>query len=159
MPFKSTGILITYVALLIACTSSNRSSIPEADFYVQEGVSFGLRVGDTVGVITQSAINLVRFDLIREDSRCPMDVECVTAGFASVTITVQTALNVREVQFEMPPEGGVEVVVGPGEGEFDNELTLTFTGLLPPAMDGVEIGQLEYVLEGSGQQTAGLPTL
>lgn len=157
MPFKSTGILISYVALLVACTSSNQSSIPEADFYVQEDAPFGLRVGDTVGIVTQNAINLVRFDLVRSDSRCPVDVECPQAGSAILAITVQTALNVREVEFEMPPQGEVQVVVGPGEGEIDNELTLTFTELGPPAMEGVEIDQLQYDLRGSGKQTAGLP--
>lgn len=159
MPFKSTGILISYVTLLVACTSSNQTSIPEADFYVRENVAFGLRVGDTVGIVTNSAVNLVRFDLVRSDSRCPVDVECPQAGSAVLVITVQTALNVREIEFEMPPQGEVQVVVGPGEGEADNELTLTFTELRPPAMDGVEIEQLQYELEGSGQETAGLPIL
>jgi aconitase B len=148
VPFKSTRILVIYVALLVGCTSSNQSSIPEADFYIQENSPFGLRVGDTVGIVARSAIDLVRFNLVQEDSRCPVDVECPQAGAAVILLTVQTALNVQELQLDMPPDGEVTLEV--------QELTLVFTRLTPPAMDGVEIEQLQYQLIGRGFQSRDL---
>jgi hypothetical protein len=148
VPFKSTGILITYVALLMACTPSNTASTPDADFFVDEGQLFGLRVGDTVGVVTQTAVPLLRFNLVTSDSRCPADVECVTAGFATLVVTVQTALDVQERELVMPPEGKVTIEV--------EEMTFTFTELRPPAAEGIVIDQLLYDLTGSGEQTRDL---
>ncbi len=148
MPFKSTGILVTYVALLVACTPSNNVSAPDADYFVNEGDLFGLRVGDTVGVVTETAVPLLRFNLVTSDSRCPADVECVAAGFATVVVTVQTALDVHERELQMPPEGEVTIEV--------EEMTFTFTELRPPAADGIVIEQLQYDLSGSGEQTRDL---
>ena len=148
MPFKSTGILIIYVILLVACTQGNTASTPNADFFVDEGEQFGLRIGDTVGIVTQDAVPLLRFNLVTNDSRCPIDVECVTAGFATVIVTVQTTLDVQERVLQIPAEGEATIDV--------EEMTFTFTELRPPAAEGIVIDQLLYALVGSGEQTRDL---
>ena len=122
---------------LVACTPSNNVSAPDADYFVNEGDLFGLRVGDTVGVVTETAVPLLRFNLVTSDSRCPADVECVAAGFATVVVTVQTALDVHERELQMPPEGEVTIEV--------EEMTFTFTELRPPAADGIAIDRATSV--------------
>lgn len=122
--------------VLAACTSGTNTQLPDADFFVSEGQPFLLRVGDTAGVAAPTAFVLVRFDGILSDSRCPETVTCVTAGFATLSLTVQTALDVQNVTVDFPPDGDVEITV--------EEATLTLFQLDPPAEEGVEIPLLEY---------------
>jgi hypothetical protein len=122
--------------ILAACTSSS-TQLPDADFFVGAGQNFGLRVGDTAGVVTTTSIVLVRFNAVLDDSRCPEDVECVQAGFATVSLTVQTALEVTDTTLEVPPDGNVSVEV--------EEVTVDLIELRPPAQSGVTIDPLSYV--------------
>ena len=74
------------------------------------GESFALRVGESV-VVQQENLRL-RFDSVPQDSRCPRDVQCVTAGNARVRLEVtvgsappsivelNTAQEPREAQLE-----------------------------------------------------------
>ena len=131
-----TWILNISLFLLTACTGSTNTQLPDADFFVSEGQPFLLRVGDTAGVAAPAAFVLVRFDGILGDSRCPENTTCVTAGFATLSLTVQTALDVQNITVDFPPEGEVQVTV--------EEATLTLTQLDPPAQEGVEIPLLDY---------------
>lgn len=97
-----------------------------------------MQIGQTGGVVVTSAVVLVRFNGILDDSRCPVDVQCVTAGFATARLTVQTALNVRDVSLEIPPTGTVEQEV--------DEVTVVAVGLRPDAQSGVTINPLTYVI-------------
>lgn len=126
------------VAILWGCTGSSTSALPDADFFVPQGVPFQIRVGETVGVETPSTIVLVQMSDVLNDSRCPIDVTCIDAGFATVRLTVQTALAVQDVDIEVPPQGGTEAVV--------EEVTVTVLGLLPEAQEGVTIDLLDYVM-------------
>ncbi len=127
-----------FVLVLVACTSQGGSELPEAEFFVNVGQQFALRVGETAGVVTSQAITVVRFNGVAQDSRCPVDVQCVSAGSATVLLSVQTALAVHDVTMEVPPEGTAELVV--------DELTLIALGVRPNAQQGVEIPPLDYIL-------------
>ena len=137
------------VLVLAACTSQSGPQLPEAEFFVNTGQQFGLRVGETAGVVTSQAIALVRFNGVIQDSRCPVDVQCITAGSATVLLSVQTALNVHDVSMEVPPEGTVELVV--------DELTVTALDLRPNAQQGVTIDPLDYVVGLTVTESSTLP--
>ena len=139
------------VLVLTACTSSSGTELPEADFFLSAGQQFALRVGETGGVVTSQTIALVRFNGVTQDSRCPADVQCVTAGFATVFLSVQSALNVQDVTLDVPPEGTAELVV--------DELTVTALGVRPNALEGVTIDPLDYVvgLTVTESGTIGIP--
>ena len=129
---------LLFVLVLTACTSQSGTQLPEADYFVSAGQQFALRVGETAGVVTSQAIVLVRFNGAIQDSRCPVDVQCVTAGSATVLLSVQSALNVHDVTMDVPPEGTVELVV--------DELTVRAVGVRPNAQQGVTIEPLDYIV-------------
>jgi hypothetical protein len=133
-----TAAALLFVLILAACTTQSGPQLPEADVFVNAGQQFALRVGQTAGVGTSQAIALVRFNGVIQDSRCPVDVECVTAGSATVLLSVQTALNVHDVSMEVPPEGAVELIV--------DELTVTAIGVRPNAQQGVTVDPLDYIV-------------
>jgi hypothetical protein len=135
--------------VLAACTSQSGGTLPEADVYVLVGQQFPLGVGQTAAVFASQAIDLVRFNGVLQDSRCPVDVTCVTAGSAAVLLTVQTALNVHDVSLEVPPEGTAEVIV--------DELTVTVVRLLPSAQQGVTIDPLDYVVWLVATESGSIP--
>jgi hypothetical protein len=131
-------IALTSVLVLTACTSTNSVELPEADFFVNEGQQFGLRVGETAGIVTSQTIDLVRFNGVSQDNRCPADVECIVAGAATVLLSVQSALNVHDVTMDVPPEGSASLEI--------DELTVTALGVRPDALSGVTISPLDYVV-------------
>jgi hypothetical protein len=134
---RSLAVLL-FVLVLAACTSQSGPQIPEADLYVNTGQDFGLRVGETAGVVASQTIDLIRFNGVTQDSRCPADVQCVQAGSATVLLSVQTALNAHDITLDVPPEGTVQVVV--------DELTVTSFGVRPNAQQGVTISPLDYIV-------------
>jgi hypothetical protein len=56
---------------------------------VQTGREFDIAVGQTVEV--QGTPMTIRFSGVAEDSRCPVDVQCVWAGNAIVRLTISTS--------------------------------------------------------------------
>ncbi len=140
---------LLFVLILNACTSQSSAELPEAEFFVNEGQQFGLRVGETAGVVTSQAIDLVRFNGVEQDSRCPTDVQCIVAGSATVLLSVQTALNVHDLRMEVPPEGTVVQEI--------DELTVTAIGLRPNATSGVTIPPLDYLVGLTVTESGSIP--
>jgi hypothetical protein len=68
------------VSVLSACAAV------EPTIAAEPGVVFSLPVGKTA-VINGSGTR-IRFDEVRNDSRCPADVTCVWAGDAEVVVTI-----------------------------------------------------------------------
>jgi hypothetical protein len=134
--------------VLAACTSNSSSQIPEADFYVSVGQPFGLRVGDTAGVVTSTSIDLVRFNGVLDDSRCPEDAECVQAGYATVSLSVQTALEITDITIQVPPDGNVEQEV--------EEVTIDVIELRPQAQSGISTDPLSYITIMSVRETGSI---
>ncbi len=71
------GVLLFFVALSCAAVSPQSPS-PDR--------GFELRVGATARI--EGSDLAVRFDDVPKDSRCPVDVVCITAGDATVTLFV-----------------------------------------------------------------------
>ena len=140
---------LLFVLVLTACTTQSGPQLPEAEFFVNAGQQFGLRVGETAGVVTSLAIALVRFNGVIQDSRCPVDVQCITAGSATVLLSVQSALSVHDITMEVPPEGTVAVVV--------DELTVTAVGVRPNAQQGATIDPLDYVVGLTVTESSTIP--
>ena len=136
------------VAILWGCNSNSQGTLPDADFFVSDGQGFSMRVGETAGVQTVSAINVIRFSGVLNDSRCPASVQCVDAGFATIVLAVQSALAVTEVQIQVPPSGEAQMVV--------EELTIDVIELRPAAQEGVEINLLDYAVALRVRQTSDL---
>ncbi|HXV61379.1 MAG TPA: hypothetical protein VEK15_11835 [Vicinamibacteria bacterium] len=148
---KTATTLSIVILLFTSCSSNSSPTLPDADFFVQAGQPFLLRVGDTAGVVVPTAIVLVRFNGVFEDSRCPVDVTCVQAGHALVSLSVQTTLTLQEIQIEVPPQGGAQQVV--------EEITLDVIEVRPPAQEGVTIEFLDYQVAMSVLSTGNpLPT-
>ena len=145
---QTTSILLSAVLILTACTSTNNTQLPEADFYVSPGQPFVLRVGDTAGVAISSAIVLVRFGGVLADSRCPVDATCIQAGAATLLLSVQTTLTVQDVQLDVPPDGAAEIAV--------EEVTIQALEVQPAAQAGVVINSIDYEVLLRVSQTAQL---
>lgn len=136
------------MAILWGCNSNSQGTLPEADFFVSDGQGFTLRVGETAGIQTVSAINIIRFSGVLDDSRCPENVQCAVAGFATVLLSVQSALAITEIQLQVPPGGTAQMVV--------EELTIDVIALNPAAEAGIEINLLDYAVALRVRQTSDL---
>jgi hypothetical protein len=144
------AIASALVLILTACTSDNSGGLPEADIYVSPGQLFGLRVGETAAVVGSAAFDLVRFNGVANDSRCPQGVTCVTEGFATVVLSVQSLLAVNDVQVQVPPGGSAQVSV--------EELTIEVVELRPAAQDGSTIDPLNYLAAMRVRESGSIPT-
>lgn len=147
---RATWFLLAAVVILTACTSTQSTPTPEADFFVGPDQAFLLRVGDTAGVVIPTAVVLVRFGGVLADSRCPVDVTCVQAGAATLLFSVQTTLSIQEVQLDVPPGGTAEVGV--------EEVTLRTSELRPEAQEGVTIRAIDYQVVMRVSVTGDLPS-
>lgn len=79
----------------------------------------------------------VRFDGVRSDSRCPIDVQCVSAGDAVVAISVTPPGGAR-VERELHTQlGGTETVI--------NDYTIKLTALTPSPRSNRPVDPDAYV--------------
>lgn len=91
-------LLAALVLSLVACTSVASSgdaggSGGAAGARIADGSTFGMRPGATVTLADASTL---RYDGVRNDSRCRPDVQCVWAGDAEVAFTWQSAGGGRD---------------------------------------------------------------
>ena len=69
---------------------------------VVAGVPFQLKPGE-IATIPDSA--RLRFDAVRADSRCPIDAICITAGDATIAVTLlRSSGQVAHELHTMPPQ-------------------------------------------------------
>ena len=148
--FRTPMVLLAIVAVTIlwGCTGRTAATLPDADFFVEEGSSFVLRLGDSVGVQTTSTTVIVQMSDVLGDTRCPENVTCVEAGHITLRLAVQTALAVQDVEVEVPPEGTVQVIV--------EEVTIDILGVRPAAQEGVTIEILDYLFLMSVAETGNI---
>ncbi len=88
--------IVAILAAVPGCDLSLTSALPcgagdglRPPLVVSSGASFKLGLGETA-VVRETCLT-VRFDAVPEDSRCPLDVECPSAGNARVALTLLPA--------------------------------------------------------------------
>ena len=88
---------------------------------VEPGVAFTLAPGQTATVRRADA--RVTFREVREDSRCPVDVQCVWAGDAKVEVTI--------ARTGAPTETKTLSITAPDNEVQSGNMKLRFVGLTP----------------------------
>lgn len=123
------SLLLLAALLVLGCNSSSDVSTPTSPSTVQN-IEVRLRPGQQ----TTALGALLHFMEVRNDSRCPVDVQCVWAGDA-------------EVVFTAGPEATSIVLHahGPGAVKRYNDLKLELISLEPAPRSGVAIEQRDYV--------------
>lgn len=105
-------------AFVVLLSSNGCSSIQPA-VVVEPGASFALAPGQTATI--RGTDTRITFSLVREDSRCPVDVTCVWEGDAKIEIVVtpSDSASTRTLSLRSPNETRV------------GNLRIRFVGLSP----------------------------
>ncbi|WP_242907010.1 hypothetical protein [Actinomadura terrae] len=93
-------LLVPFVAALAACASGASAGTDGPT--IKPGAAFTLAPGET-GRLDGGGLT-VRFDEVRDDSRCPVTVNCVWAGDATVRLTI-TAENAAPTAHDLHVAG------------------------------------------------------
>ena len=101
---------------------------------VPTGQLFDLRVGDAA--LTTDDLR-IRFDTVRSDSRCPMDVICVRAGEAVIALTIGRV-------GEVPVGRELETTPAGASTTFQN-FTITLSSLQPYPRSDRQIQPGDYI--------------
>ena len=96
---------------------------------VSSTVSLQVRMGQKV---SGGGVTITPFALL-EDSRCPVDVQCIQAGTVRVKATLESGLGTASQEFKLG-----QIVTTEAE-------TITLTTVTPQKMAGVSIKSSEYV--------------
>ena len=96
----------------------------------------------------------ISFDRVLEDSRCPANVVCISAGQAVIELTVTEADPSAAVRLSLDPGSGIESpwtrVASSQPGSEDISIRLISLVLYPGSDDGKEGGVPTAVLEVMG---------
>jgi hypothetical protein len=84
----SVSVVSIVLSVMAACSGG-----PTQPDRVPTGKPFELKVGETA--LTTDDVR-IKFDIVRSDSRCPIDAVCVRAGEAVIAITVGRVGEVPE---------------------------------------------------------------
>lgn len=102
---------ILWVSLWVAASCSGKTALPfEAE--AELGTPFEVRVGEEV-VVESTGMHL-RFEGVLNDSRCPVDVECVSAGDARVRLMVGVGDPMEDRALELHTTEGLRSAVVAG---------------------------------------------
>jgi hypothetical protein len=108
-------------AFILLVSSGGCAPMQTTAVIVEPGVAFTLAPGQTATVKT--ADTRITFREVREDSRCPVDVQCVWAGDAKVEVNI--ARN------GVPTETKTLSITPPDNEVQTGNLKLKFVGLTP----------------------------
>ena len=122
-------LAVLLLAPIVACSGG-----PTQPDRVRADQPFDLGVGQTA---TTTDDLRIRFDTVRSDSRCPMDVQCVRAGEAVIAITLS-----------LPGEAAVgrelETVPAKSQTTF-SRFTITLSSLAPSPRSDRQIQPHDYI--------------
>ncbi len=93
----------------------------ETAIVAQPGVEFALALGKTAAL--NSSGERITFKQVSEDSRCPVDVQCVWAGDAKIDLTISRS--------GAPDDVKVISLTAPNNETTSGDLRIRFTGLAP----------------------------
>lgn len=112
------------------CPAPTGTSTPIIPIPGASTTTVSVKLNQKVEAIT---LALTPFDIL-EDSRCPIDVQCIQAGTVRLKVLVASpAGGTRDVEFKL----GEKVVL-------DNSLEVTLTDTLPAPRAGQEIADADY---------------
>lgn len=117
--------------VVAACACSGGPTQPDR---VPKGAPFDLRVGDSA--LTTDDLR-IRFDTVRSDSRCPMDVMCIRAGEAVIALTIGRT-------GEVPVGRELDTTPARSSTSYLN-FTITLSSLAPYPRSGRRIQPGDYV--------------
>jgi hypothetical protein len=100
---------------LCACATVESPIVAEA------GTEFGLPLGKTA-VVNASGVRIT-FTRVREDSRCPIDVQCVWAGDAKIELAVSRSGTPEDVKLIS--------LTAPNNETISGDLRIRLVGLAP----------------------------
>ena len=129
-PGQLHGVLAAVLALFGACANTAPDPIQPLDS------AFEVPVGRTVRIVGTTLE--VHFVGVSNDSRCPTDVQCVTAGDATIELQV-AADGAAGVRYELHSNDGAREVVHAG-------YRLTFVDLKPLPVSTRPIRAGDYVV-------------
>lgn len=145
-PIALLAVALALAAIAAACNGPSPSPAaatppqptPHADFYaVDLNKPFPLGMGRRAELL--DATFLVDFRSVTNDSRCPVDVTCIRAGDAAVTLRIRTgSADSQEIALVFPTPDKAMAQVG--------TYRIAVTGLAPAARAGQPIPQSAYVV-------------
>lgn len=126
------------VLALLGCASPSHPGDPgnvNQGVQVSPGRQFDISPGQEVRV--QGSDITIRFSMVSEDSRCPIDVQCVWAGNAIVRLTISAPGKAAS-------DVALNTTLDPKSASFDG-YTLALRGLKPQPRSGTAIPSASYV--------------
>jgi len=113
---------IAYRALAIAAiVLGSACATMETAIVAQPGVAFDLPIGKTAAFNGNGV--RITFKQVPEDSRCPVDVQCVWAGDAKIQLTIS--------RDGVPDDVKVISLTAPNNETTSGDLRIRFIGLAP----------------------------
>jgi len=109
------------LALTIVVFALGGCATVDTAIVAQPGVEFALPLGK-MAAINASGVRIT-FKQVSEDSRCPVDVQCVWAGDAKIALTISRS--------GAPDDAKVISLTPPNNETTSGELRIRFTGLAP----------------------------
>ena len=107
--------------IIIAVAALGACATVETAIVAQPGIEFALPLGKTAAVNSSGA--RLTFKQVSEDSRCPVDVQCVWAGDAKIELTISRG--------GAPDDAKVISLTAPNNETTSGHLRIRFTGLAP----------------------------
>lgn len=132
--FNSLAALIAFSMAAAACGSDSGTEPSPGAVY---GTPFVFGVGDTMAVGGDGLT--LRFEGVSDDSRCPVDVVCITAGDARVALRAQApSQDVRTLELIVLGGGGSQAT------EYAGRFMVQVTKLEPAPMSTTPIPPNAY---------------
>jgi len=102
------ALVLVLAGLAAAACSSNGRLVPPTEPRVAIDREFTLGVGEAAAVADTGVV--LRMDAVADDSRCPIDVQCVWEGDAPVRVTAIGPRDVRATYDLHVSRGAREIV-------------------------------------------------
>jgi hypothetical protein len=137
--FGLPAVILTAITLIAACSSDGSDAsptttpVPQQTTQAAPGETVTLAPGQSVGIDGED-IELAFYQVV-DESRCPEGAQCITAGTATVLMSLTGPdFDSGQISFFVPPGGSSTAVAGP------YDVNLIALEPDPPPKGGVEAG-------------------
>lgn len=129
--------IIGFLGILLLAIGCAKPVPPSTQFNL--GLPFSVKIGQTA--VGPEALGFsIRFDKMKADSRCPMGVQCITAGKADVELSLLKGSTSKSVTLSFTTTQGTENVT-----EFEG-YAIRVVGVTPFKQEKKEIGPDDYII-------------